>query len=272
MRLGYHSQTWGGVIGAAQGVTSVKDLYYRSNGPLEPALRAIGAAGYTGVEVFEGNLADYEHREAEFKELLEATGLTLTSVYSGGNFIYSEILPDELAKVRHAARLAQQFGAPSLVVGGGARRASGTREDDYAKLGDALDKVVDIAQEHGLNACFHPHLSTIVESPEEVDKAMSHTRIGFCPDTAHLAAGGGDPAEQIRKYADRLVHVHLKDLDKATTTFLPLGRGDLDFPGIVAAVKETGYDDWLLVELDYYDGDPAEAARSSFDYLTELLG
>ena len=38
MRLGYHSITWGGVVGAPVGVTSVKDLYYRSNGSLADAV------------------------------------------------------------------------------------------------------------------------------------------------------------------------------------------------------------------------------------------
>jgi inosose dehydratase len=110
-----------------------------------------------------------------------------------------------------------------------------------------------------------------VESPDEVAKIFTRSRIGFCPDTAHLAAGGGDPAELIRRYPDRIRHVHLKDLDRASTTFLPLGQGDLDFAEVLAAVREVGYDDWLIVELDSYDGDPAEAARISKAYLDAAL-
>jgi inosose dehydratase len=98
------------------------------------------------------------------------------------------------------------------------------------------------------------------------------SRIGFCPDTAHLAAGGGDPETLIRRYPDRIRHVHLKDLDPVTGVFLPLGRGKLDFTGILAALRETGYDGWLIVELDYYDGDPAEAARVSKSFLDRVLG
>jgi sugar phosphate isomerase/epimerase len=45
--------------------------------------------------------------------------------------------------------------------------------------------------------------------------------------------------------------------------FLPLGRGSLDFADTLAAVNEVGYDSWLLAELDSYDGDPLEAARSA---------
>jgi inosose dehydratase len=252
-------------------VTSVKDLLYRVPGDMHRALRDIGTAGYTGVEMFDGNVADFAGRPDELRTLLAETGLTLVSVYTGANFVYREILPDELHRVRKAADLAQLFGAQQLVVGGGARRAAGTPDSDYDRLGEALDIVGEIAEEHGLSACYHPHLTTIVESPAEVEKIFVRCRIGFCPDTAHLAAGGGDPAELIRRYPDRIRHVHLKDLDRASTTFMPLGQGDLDFADVLAAVREVGYDDWLIVELDSYDGDPAEAARISKAFLDGAL-
>ena len=62
MRLGYHSITWGGVVGEPTGVTSIKNLHYRSNGSIVQAVRDIAAAGYEGIEIFDGNLADYAAR------------------------------------------------------------------------------------------------------------------------------------------------------------------------------------------------------------------
>jgi inosose dehydratase len=271
MRLGYHSITWGGVVGHPAGVTSVKDLYYLTNGSMETAIRDIGAAGYEGTEMFDGNLVEYADRPEEFRETLSSAGLELVSVYTGANFIYADILPDELHRIRRAAELAATFGAERLVVGGGARRAAGTTGEDYSRLGTALDRVTDIAEEFGLSASFHPHLGTIVESPGELDRLMSQTRIGFCPDTAHLAAGGADPAAVIRQYPDRIRHVHLKDFRQDPFQFLPLGEGDLDFPDIIRAIKESGYDSWLMVELDSYDGDPKAAAEISKKYLDKIL-
>lgn len=271
MRLGYHSITWGGVVGDATGVTSVKDLYYRANGSIEQAVTDIAAAGYAGTEMFDGNLVPYADRPDDLRTLLAGAGLELVSVYTGGNFIYDEILPEELHRIRRAAELAATFGAQRLVVGGGARRASGTQDIDYERLAAALDRVTDIAEEHGLTASYHPHLTTIVESPDELARLLPRTRIGFCPDTAHLAAGGGDPAELIRRYPDRIRHVHLKDLRSDPFGWLPLGRGVLDFADIMRAVRDTGYDSWVIVELDDYDGDPREAAEISKTYLDGLL-
>lgn len=271
MRLGYHTITWGGVVGEATGVTSVKDLYYRATGSMEQAVADIAAAGYKGVEMFDGNVATYQHSPGSLQELLETSGVALVSVYTGANFIYEEILADEMDRVTRAADLAAQFGATHLVVGGGARRAAGTRDEDYDRLASALNKVDDIAGERALSACYHPHLTTIVESPGELDRLLPNTSIGFCPDTAHLLAGRGDPAALIRAYPDRVRHVHLKDVALNPVTFLPLGMGAVDFADVYAALTEIGYDGWLLVELDSYHGEPADAARISKAYLDALI-
>jgi inosose dehydratase len=271
MQLGYHTITWGGVVGHPVGVTSIKDLFYQTNGSMEQAVRDIASAGYTGTEMFDGNLAEYADRPDELRGLLAETGVKLVSVYSGANFIFADVLPEELHRINRAAELAATFGAERLVVGGGARRAAGTTDEDYVLLGRALDQVADIAESFGLTASYHPHLSTIVENPSELDRLMECTRIGFCPDTAHLAAGGGDPAAAIRRYPDRIRHVHLKDFRAEPFQFLPLGEGDLDLPDILSAVKESGYDSWLMVELDDYAGDPRAAAEISKKYLDKIL-
>jgi inosose dehydratase len=271
MRLSYQTITWGGVVGHPVGVTSIKDLFYLANGSTEEAIGDIAAAGYAGVEMFDGNLRAYEDRPEDLRRLLGDAGLGLVAVYSGANFIYSEILEEEFWRIEHAARLAASFGASNLVVGGGAQRATGTTDEDYRRLAEGLDRVVDVAERHGLRASYHPHLTTIVEGPEEVDRILSMSRIGFCPDTAHLAAGGGDPVALIRRHADRVAHVHLKDFTPEPFGFHPLGRGIIDIPGVLQALRDGGYDGWATVELDSYEGAPGAAADESFRYLAALL-
>lgn len=271
MRLSYQTITWGGVVGHPVGVTSIKDLFYLAHGSTEAAVRDIAAAGYAGVEIFDGNLRQYEDRPGDLRRLLDAAGLSLVAVYSGANFIYRDILEDELWRIGQAAMLAATFGATNLVVGGGARRSSGTTDEDYDRLADGLDRVVEIAERYGLRASYHPHLTTIVERPEQIDRILSLSRIGFCPDTGHLAAGGGDPVELIRRHADRVTHVHLKDFTPEPFGFHPLGRGSIDIPGVLSALYDASYEGWATVELDEYDGAPGEAAAASFQYLRPLL-
>lgn len=268
MQLGYCAITWGGLAADATGVTSVKDLFYRVTGSIPQAVREIAESGYRGVELFDGNVVELGPEMV--RDLVAEAGLELVSVYTGANFVYPDALPDELDRIERAAAAARRAGAGRLVVGGGAPRAAGPREDDYATLGAALDRVVAIAEEHGLAASYHPHLGTIVERPDQLARVMDVSRIALCPDTAHLAAGGADPVAIIDTYAERIAHVHLKDLHRPAT-FLPLGDGELDFAGIVDSVRRSGYDSWVMVELDYFDGAPVDAARRSKEFLDDLL-
>ena len=271
MRLSYQTITWGGVVGHPVGVTSIKDLFYLANGSTEAAIRDIAHAGYAGVEMFDGNLRQYEDRPDELRRLLDDAGLSLVAVYSGANFVYRDILEDELWRIEKAATLAAAFGATNLVVGGGAKRSAGTSDKDYDRLAEGLDRVAEIAERAGLQPSYHPHLTTIVEGPEQIDRILSLSRIGFCPDTGHLAAGGGDPVDLIRRHIDRVTHVHLKDFTADPFGFHPLGRGGVDIPGVVRVLRDAGYDGWVTVELDEYDGPPAAAARESLRYVEPLL-
>lgn len=269
MKLAYQTNTWGGVVGHPAGVTSVKDLYYLTPGSTEQALEEIAAAGYSGFELFDGNLMQYADRPEAFRALMERTGLSFVGVYSGANFIFDEILDEELTKIRGVVEFAASLGVEHLVVGGGAIRAAGTREDDYRKLGAGLERVRELAEQAGLTPHYHPHLGTIAQSPEQIGKIFAHTGIHFCPDTAHLEAGGGDPVELIRTYADRITYVHLKDYRDGA--FLPLGEGAQDLDGILAALRAQSYDGWYLVELDGW-ASPIEGARISKRFLDARSG
>ena len=265
-KLAYQANCWGDLGGNAEGVTSIAQLSYRTFGDMDRACAEIAEAGYTGVELFDGNLLDYS--AANLRSLLASNGLVLVAAYSGANFIFDDILPEELARITRAADRAAELEAPHLVVGGGAKRFDGIRDTDYDKLGAALDRVKALAEDRSLTAHYHPHLSTIVEGPAEVSRIFGLTEIDFCPDTAHLAAAGGDPAQLIRDHAERISYIHLKGLQNEPFAFTPLDRGDVPTDPIIAAMRETNFKGWVCTELDAWDN-PAEGARASMDYLTQ---
>jgi inosose dehydratase len=268
MKLGYQSNTWGGVVGHPAGVTSVKDLYYVTYGSTEEALKDIAQVGYKGVEIFDGNLMQYEDRPKEFKQLLVQHELSLIGVYTGANFIYKDIADDEFYKIEKVAQFAAELGAEHLVIGGGAVRSAGILDADYPMLAQSLDRAAAIAVKYGLAPSFHPHLGTCVEKPDQLERIMALTSIDLCPDTAHIEAGGGDPVATIKKYADRIKYVHFKDY--GSSTFLPLGEGKQNFSEMMSILRANNYSGWITVELDSYEN-PLEGALISKKFLRDQL-
>lgn len=156
-----------------------------------------------------------------------------------------------------------------------------------------LDRVTDRARERGVVAALHPHVGTMVETGEETERVLAGSRIGLCVDTGHLLVGGADPVSITAARPDRVVHVHLKDVDATAAAavrtgrttfgqavrggmFRPLGTGDVDIAGMVRILERAGYDGWYVLEQDVMldgrpDGEgPAADVRASLAYLTEV--
>lgn len=269
MKVGYMTNAWGNVVGHPAGVTSVKDLFYLSTGPIEDAVKSISKSGFEMIEIFDGNLAQYADNKKEFNSLLSSLNLKLLAVYSGANFIFDEILEEEFYKIEKAASLAAEFGAKHFVVGGGAIRAKGVEEDDYKKLAEGLDRVTELSKKYGLIGSYHPHLGTIVQAPEQLDKLLALTNVNLNPDTGHIEAGGGDSVKIIQKYVDRIEYVHLKDYNQGG--FYPLGKGRIDFDSMIRCLLDIGREIDFTVEADGYNGSPEEAAEVSFKYLSRIF-
>src|ERR687886_652518 len=113
--------------------------------------------------------------------------------------------------------------------------------------------------------------------------------LGLCFDTGHYRFGGGDPVEGLQQHADRIWHVHFKDHDPkvaeqsrrkgwdgvesvAHGVFCELGRGDVDFPAVLAKLNELNYQGWIVVEQDVLPGmgSPKASAQHNRDYLRSI--
>ena len=85
----YHANCWGPLGSNAMGVSSITQLTYRTFGDMERAIREIGEAGFTDVELFDGNLLVYEVDSKMFAAVLVSSGVKFLATYSGGNAIMS---------------------------------------------------------------------------------------------------------------------------------------------------------------------------------------
>lgn len=270
-KLAYQANCWGPMGGDAVGVTSISRLTYRTYADMARAIDEIASAGFSGIEMFDGNLLDYQGRMSTLRQLLDRAGLQFVAAYSGCNFIFPDMLAEELARLERVAAATAEAGGLYLVVGGGAQRAAGIAAGDSALLGAALDKVAALARKHGLSAHYHPHLSTMVETPAQVRDIFAQTEIGFCPDTAHLAAGGADVPALITELRDRITYVHMKGWQREPFRFTPLDEGDLDTRAILTTLKDLGFEGWIAAELDQWD-DPLAGAKRTREFFRGFEG
>lgn len=269
MKLGYMTNAFGPLVGDGGGVTSVKDIRYLTICDDDEVLKKITDVGFRYIEVLEGNLTKYGNDISVLKDMLARYQAGIMSVCVGANFIYQDALEDELAHMETVAKLAKEVGVTYVGICGGAIRAKGVQDGDYKLLAAGLDETRKVFEHYGLKASYHPHLGSMAEHPDQIDKLFSLTDIDICPDLAHLAAGGGDPLAIVKKYYDRISFVHLKDLD--ANGFAPLGTGTLDIVGVLDYLKEKEYAGDYLVEVDGFAGDPEEACRISYEYLKGKL-
>jgi len=275
MKLGYQCNTWSGVFADAFGVGSIKDAFYGnvimpiSLNELNEIFQEISTAGFEGVEVFDGLIVPFEENVEGFEELLRKNGLELVAVYSAANFIFKDVLEEELFKIERVAKIAKKLNAEFIVLGGGALRHDGTREEDYKAAGKGLDSAARVIAECGLKSCYHPHAGTIGFTWEQLEKVMNFSSVNLCPDTAHIALGGTDNLKVIDTFFDRINYVHLKDL--SGKGFVELGEGNLPLDKIVNLLKKKGYNGWLTVELDASEKTPLESAKISRACLEKIM-
>jgi inosose dehydratase len=242
---------------------------YLTMGDEDVLLESIAKKGYKYFEIFEGNLLNYESNPQDFDALMAKHDLTLLGVYIGCHFIYPDALPDEMAKVEKVTTLAKRFGAKYIVLGGGSIRAKGIQEEDYKLCANGIDSAAEIITQIGLIPAYHPHLGSLAQTPEQIHKLFALTNIAFCPDVAHLIAGGSDVMALLEKYFDRIPYIHLKDYDG--TNFVPLGKGTAPITEIVQFLLDKNYDGDWLVEIDGYPGCPDEACETSYNFLKGKL-
>src|SRR6476619_6790962 len=140
-------------------------------------------------------------------------------------------------------------------------------EQGWKTLLSNMDRVTAVAAEHGIKAVLHPHVGTMIEKPDEVQRVLEGSAISLCLDTGHLLIGGTDPAELTRQAPDRIAHTHFKDVDDQIAAhvrsgrlsytegvrrgmYRPLGRGDVDFAAIISHLRDRDYGGWYVLEQD----------------------
>ena len=246
-------------------------------------LDEVAGAGYAGIDL---GPVGYLGRGAELGERLAGRNLGLAGGYLELPYADSEALHqampalDELLYAFDAAGPNRDAPPPRPTLadaGSESRRARpgrsgadhglGLDADGWQRFGVGLAEVVGRCRDRGYEPTFHHETGTYVEAPWEVERVLEVSDIGLCLDAGHFLLAGGDPVAAIGTWAPRINHFHLKDARRSVMAgivadgvpatgiwereaFPPLGQGDQDVDGIIAALRRISYQGWLVVEQD----------------------
>jgi inosose dehydratase len=246
-------------------------------------LEQVAAGGYTGIDLGPpGYLAGAD----AIGEVLAARKLMLAGGFMPLSFGDHAVLAGEMALLNELLDIFDAAGSslprpnPTLADAGtpsarlmplAAREAESEQRSAqwWQAYADGVALAAHACRERGYDPSFHHHIGSAIESASEIERLLELTDIGLCLDNGHLAVAGGDAVQGIRRWGERINHVHMKDADMDAVqqlvaqrepvtelwqrqVFRPLGEGQLRCGEILHALNEIGYSGWLVVEQDIF--------------------
>lgn len=173
----------------------------------------------------------------------------------------------------------------------------GLSSGEWKTFGSGAEAVARaVHQETGLRTVFHHHCAGYVETHEEIKRLLELTdakTLGLVFDTGHYTYGygrdGADAVAALDAFRERIWYIHLKDCQPEVAAraraagwdyftalrhgiFCELGKGCVDFPGVLKRLAQWHYDGYMLVEQDVLPGmgSPKESALRNRRYLGSI--
>ncbi|MBS1887539.1 MAG: TIM barrel protein [Actinobacteria bacterium] len=251
-----------------------------NNPPWGQVLDEIASSSLDALEL--GPVGYLPEEPAALRDALDSRSLTAV-----GSFIFDDLHdPAELERVlaaaeRASAAIAAAGGSVLVIIdrpseervatAGRSEAAPRLSPARWAEMLDAIRAVAETARENGLRPAVHPHAGGYLEFEDELERLLADTDLDLCLDTGHLAYAGIDPEAALADHAGRLVHLHLKDIDREVIAdvrtrgltfwqaieagvFCPLGQGVVDLDAVLATLERCGYDGFATIEQDRVPG------------------
>lgn len=273
-----------------------------SENTFEQCVSEMALAGFTGCEV--GN--KYPKDPKVLGKALELRNMEICNQWFS-SFLISRPFDEVEAEFRNQLEFLRAMGAKVIGASEQSYSVQGQmdtpvfghkyvmNDEEWNLLCDGLNKLGKIAkEEYGISLTFHHHMGTVVQDADEVERLMNGTDpeyLSLLYDTGHFAYCGADPLEMVRKYKDRIKHVHLKDIRKEVVeqvkreelsflagvrmgAFTVPGDGFIDFEPIFKVLEDNGYEGYMLVEAeqDPAKANPLEYAIKARKYIAEKTG
>jgi len=269
-------------------------LGYNTNGMAHhrtsDAIALLAEIGYRGVgltidhDLLAPDAADLPHQIDQLRRLLEQHRMR-SVIETGARFLLdprhkheptlvSADAADRARRVafyRHAVRCAAALGSDCVSLWSGVLRESTAEAEAMARLAEGLREVLDDAAGQGVVVAFEPEPGMFIDSMARFEELLRHVdapNLRLTLDLGHVHCQGETPiADQVHRWASRLSNVHIEDMRAGVHEHLMFGEGEIDFPPVLRALGEIGYEGGVFVELSRHSHDAPAAARRAMEFL-----
>ena len=279
------------------GPTPALRFAYGTNGlgdhRLDDALAFLADEGYDGVALTLDHATidpfadDVTARVAQVRRRLEGLGLAVV-VETGARFLLDPRRKHEPTLVSRrgverrldlyarAARIAVDLGAPVLHLWSGVADPVEDPLTVWTRLVEGVRRVLEDAEAAGVDLAFEPEPGMVVDTLDAWDRLADavghHPRLRLTLDVGHCRCLEPQPeADCVRRVAGVLAHVQIEDMHRGVHEHLPLGEGEVDVPGTLAALVDVGYDGLVSVELTRHAHTAHTVVPASLAYLRAAL-
>ena len=264
---------------------------------MEQALREAREIGYTGVERGRRMPADTEG----LRSYLNANQLALCGGWCSGNLLVNDV-KTEIEAVRQQVTQFVALDAPCIVYAECSNTVQGNIAvpvNDRPKLSRAevhayaakLSELAKWMADQGMTLAYHHHMGSFIEDEADVDALMegSTPEVKLLFDTGHLLFGGADVMRVLDRWADRVHHVHFKDIrpdvvrDVRTNrrsfldaviagAFTVPGDGCIDFQAVTDKLRAMDYAGWIVVEAEQDPrlAPPYDYSKMGFEHIVAI--
>ncbi|HMG32405.1 MAG TPA: TIM barrel protein [Blastocatellia bacterium] len=258
------------------------------NGKDRQAIDDITEVGFRGIQLRSNVLKEFGDKPRALRDLLARRKLTFVALSGGGPQGADYDVQEAIAtQVKHATFLREAGGLYLQMTDSTRPKDRAPSAEDAKRLGRLLTEVGKRTTDLGIPMAYHNHMGSLGQSAAEVDALMHSSDpryVKLLLDVAHYTQGGGDPAAAIRKYRERILFLHIKDVENRPSSggsgsesyrFVELGRGRVNLRAVFDSLREIKFRGWAIVELDRVPDEtrsPKECAMISKEYLEDKIG
>ena len=263
-------------------------------------LDEVAEAGYEWIEL--GPVGYLPTDPKQLMPELDRRGLKVTAAFSMMPLEDESIRPALKQELLTAGELLQTLGARHYVLiddtytdvfTGALKHPRDLDDDAWKRLIETAHQAAEVVRQFNLTLVYHPHADTHVESEPQIERFLADTdpnAVSLCLDTGHHAYRLGDPVAFMRRHADRIRYLHLKNIDPvkreqverdripfgqavAEEMFCEPAHGAVDFAAFRDVLSEVDYNGVAIVEQDMYPAPfdkPLPIAKRTRQYLRSI--